>query len=500
MVSDKFKAFVEKSINDARGNPTVENIENVLGIARLCIDEFNDVEYALNEISSRAKDIIVKDLFNSDLYTVLHYSDYLVKKKQQSAEIDTLWKILLFEAQNMNLDSYMLYLEKNREPNERFYFPKRKCFLKIGLVQALQDMLEDKLDILSISLPPGTGKTTFEKFFHSAVCGWFPNDYNLFFSHSAGITRMYYDGVYSILTDNIEYTWHEIFPDLEVTSTNAKLEQINIGTYKPFQNLQTASVGSEMAGKVRASKFLLVDDMIGKIEEALNKKILDKLWNIYSTDARQRKVTGCKEIHIATRWSVHDIIGRLQRLYAGNDRCRFIAVPDIDEETGESNFLFDVNGFTVEFFNDQEKAMDEITYQCLYKNKPVEREGLLYTDEELRRYSSLPLEEPDAILGICDVKNKGTDFMFLPCLYQYSQDYYCVDCVCDDNKDYGIQYQKLTDIILRHNMQQVEFESNSGGDRVAYEVNLRVEEAESVISFIAVNISPKVIKSAFHKV
>lgn len=469
MVTDELKAFAKDSLEKARENPNSKTVEYALNIAKLCVDKYKDVEYA-KEISTECKRIIVEDVFKSDLYTVLAYYDKLRDEKKEWAEINTLWQILLFEGRNRNFDSYLLYLEKNREKKDRFYFPKRKCFLKIGLIQALQDMVDDKLDILSISLPPGTGKTTCEKFFHSAICGWFPEEYNLFFSHSAGITRMYYDGVLSILTDTTEYTWSEIFPDLSVTSTNAKMEQINIGAYKPFQNLQTASVGSEMAGKVRASKFLMVDDMIGKIEEALNKNILDKLWNIYSTDARQRKVTGCKEIHIATRWSVNDIIGKLQRMYEGSDRCRFIAIPDIDEETGESNFNFDINGFTVDFYKDQELLMDDITYRCLYKNDPIEREGLLYTDDTIRRYVSLPDREPDAIIGVCDTKTTGKDYMVLPVFYQYDNDYYMVDCICDNSSDFGEQQRRLATIILENKMQQCEFESNAGGGRLALEV------------------------------
>lgn len=321
-----------------------------------------------------------------------------------------------------------------------------------------------------------THNTSIEKFFHSAVMGWFPDDYNLFFSHSSDITRMYYDGVLSILQDKIEYAWDEIFPSLYISATNAKMMQINIGPYKPFQNLMTASVGSEMSGKVRANKFLLVDDMIGKIEEALNKNILDKLWNIYTTDARQRKVTGCKEIHIATRWSVHDIIGRLQRAYGKNERCRFIAVPDIDPVTGKSNFDFEFNGFTEQFFHDQEMIMDEISYRCLYKNEPIEREGLLYHEDELRRYIDLPLQEPDAIIGVCDTKSKGTDFLVLPVMYQYGDDFYMEDCICTDSSDYGVQYNRMAYLMTEHNMQQCEFESNAGGDRVAFEVDKLIKE------------------------
>lgn len=384
------------------------------------------------------------------------------------------WRIMLFEAQNRQFDSYLMYVEKDRPYEERFYQPRRRCFRKIGLIQAIQSMIDDELDGLCISLPPGTGKTTLSKFLISAVIGWWPKEYNLFFSHSADITRMYYDGALDIVTSP-EYNWASVFPDLKVSQQNAKMQQFNVGKYKPFPSLNTASVGSEMAGKVRASKFLMVDDMIGKIEEALNKNTLDKLWNIYASDALQRMVDGCKQIHIATRWSVHDVIGRLQSIHEGNKRWRFIAVPDIDPKTGESNFMFDVNGFSTEFYNNQALVMDDITYQCLYKNQPVEREGLLYHESELRRYLSLPVGEPDAILGVCDTKASGVDFMVLPVMYQYGDDFYMVDTICDDSSDFNFQYSRISNIIFQHNLQQCEFESNAGGDRIAWEVKQRLD-------------------------
>jgi predicted phage terminase large subunit-like protein len=256
------------------------------------------------------------------------------------------------------------------------------------------------------------------------------------------------------------------------------LEQFNVGKYKPFQSIQCTSLGAKNSGKVRVSPrgFLFVDDMIGSIEEALNKNTLDKLWNAYSVDARQRKMDGGKELHIATRWSVHDVIGRLQQAYEGSSRAKFISIPAIDPQTDESNFMYDREGFTVDFFKDQEKMMDDISFRCLYLQDPVEREGLLYDEESLRRYVDLPNKEPDAILGVCDTKEKGTDYMFLPVFYKYDNDYYLADCICDDNSDYGIQYGRLTDIIMQHKMQQVEFESNQGGNRIAFEVQERIKK------------------------
>lgn len=435
----------------------------------------NDIETAL-KIAPRAKELMNQYVINGAGGDIWELEKFCFANKTGHEMVDKWYEILKLEAPH-RFESYLLYLEKKREISERFYSPKRKQLNKHGLIQAMQDLEDDKLDILSISMPPGTQKTTLEKFFCSWIIGRHPKDYSLFFSHSDDITRMFYDGVLDITTNYEEYTWNEIFPNVKLHSTDAKRQRINFDKQKAYSNIQCTSVGSKNAGKVRCNRYLYCDDLIGGIEEALNKRTLDKLWRIYGTDARQRKLNEkVKEIHIATRWSVHDVIGRLKQIYAGNERVRFIAVPDIDPETGKSNFDYEYNGMSVEFFHDQELGMDDISYKCLYKNEPIEREGLLYHEDDIRRFMSMPMREPDAILGICDVKNKGTDFMFLPCMYQYENDFYLLDCICDDNTDYGVQYERLSNIIVEHNMQQCEFESNSGGDRVSYEVNKRVEE------------------------
>lgn len=448
--------------------------------ARVAILTEKDVEYGL-KVSARAKELTEKFIFQSTGGTPWDLEKYSFQNKVSYEILDKYYGILLLEAQNKVVDSAFQYLEKKRDPKERFYMPRRKQFLKIGLTQALQGMIDDRYDILCVSLVPGAGKTTVEKMFHALVAGWFPRDFSLFYSHSGDITRMYYDGVYDIVTNTEEYTWNEIFPDLSVTSTNAKMEQFNVGKYKSFPSVQCTSVGSKNAGKVRASKFLLVDDMIGGIEEAMNPIILDKLWDKYAIDARQRKIQdtdgkNCKEIHIATRWSVHDVIGRIQNMYEGNPRVKVIAVPDVDPVTGESNFDYEFSGFTKEFFEDQQLLMDDISYRCLYKQEPIEREGLLFPEDKIRRYLNLPHGKPEIVTGQCDTKGKGTDYFVLPVLQKYGEDYYCVDCVCDNTADYEMQYENAANVLTNNKVQECEFERNAGGDRVAMEVNKRVEK------------------------
>lgn len=464
-IFDEYKAKWNRLVSEAR--PDIGWARVAYSLLMETVDRLDYGDYEVRKFALNASD------------GVLSMLTYMLQNGINAADVSKLyWKLHLFRAPWW-FESYLIYLERDRLPQNKFYEPKRKQLNKHGLIQAMQDLEDDKLDILSISLPPGTGKTTLEKFFVSWVIGKHPDDYSLFFSHSGDITRMFYDGVLDIITNDIEYRWHEIFPNVRVTKTDAKREQINLNSYKPFPNLQTSSVGSKNAGKVRTNRYLFCDDLIGGIEEALSKPRLDKLWSMYSVDARQRKLNEqVKEIHIATRWSVYDVIGRLKDIYGNSDRAMFIAVPDIDPETGESNFDYDYNGMSTQFFHDQEMVMDEISYKCLYKNEPIEREGLLYHEADIKRYLELPLGKPDAILSIADTKNKGTDYFAQPVLLKYGDDYYMDDAICSNESDYEIQYARSTNLIMRNKVEACHFESNNGGDRVAFEVNKRLKDKD----------------------
>lgn len=397
---------------------------------------------------------------------------------------DLYYKYLLFEARNYQVDSGLLYLEKNRILKERFYQPRRNVFLKHNIIGSLQDLMDDKLDIFALSVPPGCGKSTLEDFFLSLVGGWFPNDFNLSSAHSSILTRSLYDGVLEIINDPVEYTWHEIFPDVEIQGTNAKETTVNLERNGRFKTWTFRSIDGSLTGATRCNRFLTADDLVSGIEEALNKNRLDTLWTKVVNDLRSRRLEGCKEFYIATRWSVHDPIGKLQQLYAGNPRARFIAVPALDEN-GKSNFLFTVNGFSEKYFNDAKESMDEISYNCLYQQQPVEREGLLLPPDKLKRfffgkedvpdgctdeYTIIPDREADAIWAVCDTKDKGTDFESLPIAYQYGDKFFIPDVVFDDTTDYDILDRKTADILIKHNPHKIRFESNNVGNRVAHNI------------------------------
>ena len=385
------------------------------------------------------------------------------------------WRLgLLFEAPH-DFDSFLQYMELNREAKKRFYQPRRKVLKTV--VDDLQALcVDDRLDLLAVSLPPGSGKTTLALFFLAFLAGREPNSPILTGSHSNAFIRGCYDEVLRLVDPQGEYLWHDVFPGIAVSGTNAKDCRIDFDKRQRFETLEFTSIGTGNAGLYRAATLLYCDDLVSGIEVALSKERLDKLWETYTTDLRQRKIGDhCKELHIATRWSVHDVIGRLEREYENNDRAKFIRIPAMNEND-ESNFDYQYGvGFSTKFYREQRDIMDSVSWKALYQNEPVERMGLLYQENELRRYFDLPEREPDAIIAACDTKDRGTDYCAMPIAYQYGDDYYIEDFICD-NSNPEIVEARIVAKLLKHRVQAARFESNSAGGRIAADVQKRVKE------------------------
>jgi predicted phage terminase large subunit-like protein len=382
-------------------------------------------------------------------------------------------KCLLFEAPH-DFDSYLTYMELDRQADKRFYQPRKKQLKPV--VDALQALCgDDELDLLAVSLPPGVGKTTLAIFLLTWIAGRDPNHPNLTGSHSNSFVRGVYDECLRLFDAQGEYLWHDVFPAVQVSSTNAKDCRIDLDKCQRFETLEFTSIGTGNAGLYRAANLLYCDDLVSGIEVALSKERLDKLWETYTTDLRQRKIGDkCKELHIATRWSVHDVIGRLEREYENNPRAKFIRFPAMNEND-ESNFDYDYGvGFTTKFYREQRDIMDSVSWKALYMNQPIEREGLIYHPDELRRFFELPTQEPDAVIGVCDTKDKGADYAFLPVGYVYGQDYYIGDCICDNGLP-GTVDIRLADILVRDKVNMCRFESNSAGRRVAEKIQGEVK-------------------------
>ena len=453
-----------KQIIDLLLQSDLANKKNVLSLMSMSKEILHEDRILSRSVMEKARDISMNECVKGNVGFYDAYTDSLKYLAQD----------------HYDFDAYMLFTEQNREAHTRFYLPRRRL-IKPLVVDHMQDLMDDKLDLLTVSLPPGTGKTTIEEMFISFVMGHYPNKPNLFSSFSGFMTRMFYDAVDNFIESN-EYCWGDVFPDVKMESTNAKEETINLDRWQPFKTLTCRPINASLTGNTRCEGYLCVDDLVSGIEEALSKERLDKLFSKYGTDLKTRRKVGAKEIHLATRWSVHDVIGRLERQYEGNPRARFVAVPDIDPNTGRSNFEYDYGvGFTVKYFTDIAATMDEISYRCMFKSEPIEREGILYNNDALKRYLNLPMDDegnvlkPDAIFSVCDTKDTGKDYNAHVCIKQYGNKYY-LDDVVFKNIDPGTLDYLNADMIVRNHVQMSQFESNKEGSRTANEVERIVTE------------------------
>lgn len=413
-----------------------------------------------------------------------------MRKKQDDKLYGVLRESLKFDAP-VSFDAFMRFMEFERDPKKRFYMPRRRL-IKTLWVDPIQDLLDGYLDLLSLSCPPGTGKSTIGNFALAYQMGRDPDKPNLASAHSGTLTESFYKSVMSLITDP-EYNYKEIFP-YEVADKNGMQQTIDLDKPHRFSTLTCRAINASLTGATRCEGLLYADDLVSGIEEAMNPDRLDSLWQKYTNDLKSRKKDGaiekvngrtvnrgCRELHIATRWSVRDVIGRLESLYYDDPRCKFITCPALDEND-ESNFDYDYNvGFSTKYFIDMRANLDPVSWSALYMNEPVEREGLLFPKDELRYFYDLPVDkegktlEPDYKIAIADTKDKGSDYGVMPILYVYGNDGYLVDVVCNNGKPETVEAEFIA-MLLRHNVQSCRFESNAAGGKIADKVDAELKK------------------------
>ena len=375
-------------------------------------------------------------------------------------------KSLLFDAPHI-FDAYLLYLEINRKPEERFYQPRRKVLKEVA--DALQALTDDELDELFISMPPRVGKTSILMFYVTWLIGKNSEASNLYSAYSDTITKAFYAGVLEIINDPVTYLWADVFPEAKIAQTNAADETINIDRKKRYPSLTCRSLYGTLNGACDCNGVLISDDLIGGIEEALNKDRLISAWSKVDNNLLPRAKEKAKILWCGTRWSMIDPAGLRMELLQNderfkNRRVKYINLSALDEND-ESQFDYDYGvGFSTEFYQQRrasfERNNDMASWLAQYMGQPIEREGALFTPNELRYFNGeLPYGEPDRIFMAVDPAFGGGDFVASPVCYQYGEDIFVPAVVYDDG-DKKITQPLLANTVIRHSVQAMQIEAN----------------------------------------
>lgn len=387
----------------------------------------------------------------------------------------------------VDFESFLLAMEWDRDENKRFYLPRKPQLRPV--VAEMQRLADGELDVLVVSMPPRAGKTTLSLLYLIWRGGRNPNKSILSAGYSSSLVNSFYDGCVEFV-NSPEYRFLDIFPSSPLVATSAKNLTLDLSERRRYKTLTFRSIDGTVTGATEASELLYLDDLVSGIEEAKNINRLDSLWDKVSSDMLQRKKDKVPMLVIGTRWSIHDPLGRIEAKYEDDPRAKFLVLSATDE-FGNSNFDYKYGvGFSTEHYAMLKDMTDPVTWECVYQQNPIERDGLLFPSNSLNRFFELPKDPPDDIFAFVDVAFGGEDFLSMPIAYQWGDDVYITDVVFLRG-GYEITEPIVAGYIKRHDIRRVVFEANNGGDFYGRDVSRMLKEGGVYCNIIALRATGK---------
>ena len=430
---------------------------------------------ALRDLLDMAK-VIADEEGDNDIAYALKLSDF-VKRKVPTLPVsvgmnDLYWEALKFEAPH-RFESFLLYMERKRRPEKRFYQPRRKTLHIVA--EDLQDLEDGKLDFYGLSMPPRVGKSTICIFFLAWVIGKRPASHNAMSGHSGILADRFYTDVLKLTTSE-EYTFSEIFPQIKFPKTSSDKNELRYDEVESFATLTCRGIDGTWTGAVdiSADGYLYVDDMVRDRTESLSPKRLENRYQDYLNVLVDRKNDGSKELMVGTRWNVLDPLGRVETENKDNPRYRFRKIPALNEND-ESNFEYEYGkGFSTQYYRDMREKLDRNEWMAKYQQKPFIREGLLFPLDELNYYNGVLPDGDCLTAAACDVAWGGGDSLSMPFgkLFGSKDDgpIYIPDWIFSKGDKYVTKPLVVAKTLqLKPNMER--FEANNGGDEYAESID-----------------------------
>lgn len=372
------------------------------------------------------------------------------------------WQAMLWESPEL-FESYLFYMEKNRAQKRKFYTPRRRTLKTV--VDDLQDLEDGEIDFYGLSLPPRTGKSSICIFFLSWIMGKRPNSHNAMSGHSGILADGFYGEILNLIMTQ-EYTFHEIFPLAKLDKKSADKKEINLDKPDRFATLTCRGIDGTWTGSVDISSdgYLYVDDLVRDRTESLSPTRLANRYQDYLNVLVDRKNDGAKELMVGTRWNVFDPLGVVERENKHNPRYRFRKIPALNEND-ESNFDYDYGvGFSTQYYIDMRERLEKPEWMAKFQQNPFVREGLLFPENELHYFDGTIPEGDYKIVAAIDPAFGGGDSVSMPiCLVHENGKKYIIDWM-HNKGSLKITIPLVRDKIMRHDVVEVKFEKNNGGE------------------------------------
>lgn len=409
------------------------------------------------------------EVYNNCLWNVANTRDLDEKRKWMA-----LTKSALLYLAHKYFDSFMLYLEFDRRPDKRFYAPRRKQLKRI--VDGFQAVADGKIDLLTVSQPKRTGKTTLGLLFVIWRAGLLPDKSCLLAGRGDSLVKSFYDECLNIMQDKATYNYWDVFPGCTIANTNADQKTIDLNSKKRFSSIVCKSLSGQMTGVVEASNILYIDDPVQDQLEARNIERLNTLWASVSDDCMGRRKEGVPIIAQGTRFSINDPIGRLQSIAPQMGwRVKIVEVPALDPVNDESNFHYKYGlGFSTEYYRNERKMLADIQWQSEYQQRPIEERGTVFSRNDLQYYDKLPDLEWDAILAVTDPsEGKGDNTCMIVAFVSGTEAY--IEDVVFSNALPEYNAPKCGIMCVKYGVKICQIESNANGLLFAEKVETQIK-------------------------
>lgn len=385
-----------------------------------------------------------------------------------------------------NFESFMFYMERKRHWTKRFYFPRRKT-LKV-VVKDLEDLENRIIKFYGLSMPSRVGKSTICIFFLAWVSLRRPNSHSAMGGHSGILAKGFYKELMNLFTTE-EYTFSELFyfwnPEYAkkplVTDKSADEFTITLGNPDRFATVTCRGIDGTWTGAVDVSKdgYLYVDDLVRDREHSLSPMRMKNTYQEYLNKMVDRKNDGARELMVGTLWNVLDPLERMRKRYENDPQYRFRRIPALNEND-ESNFDYEINGFSTAYYKDMREKLDKAEWMAKFMQKPYVREGLLFPDNELRFFNgdfNDELENKERkIIALCDPAFGGADNLSMPVCADFGgKQKYIIDWVYKKGTQ-AVTVPLVVAAIKKHYITELHIEQNAGGKLITDSIKAEMKK------------------------
>ena len=496
------KSELEQLISDCENyisqNGINENIINAYSDLCQLAKNKNDIKTML-KCTARAKEIINEYCVQTFNKTVWEVEKILQDNNSEYPIISIFYELLKMESYD-KFESFMFFMERKRHWSKRFYFPRRKT-LKI-VTQDLEDLENGLIKFYGLSMPSRVGKSTICIFFLAWIALRRPNSHSAMGGHSGILAKGFYKELMNLFITE-EYTFGELFAYYHpeyinkslITDKSADEFTITLGNPDRFATITCRGIDGTWTGAVDVSKdgYLYVDDLVRDREHSLSPTRMETTYQEYLNKMVDRKNDGAKELMVGTLWNVLDPLERLRKLYEHDPLYRFRRIPALNEND-ESNFDYEINGFSTEYYRDMREKLDKAEWEAKFMQRPFVREGLLFPTDELRYFNGILPDGDFRRIGVTDIAWGGGDSLSMPIGAEYENgDTYIYDWVFNKGPK-EVTVPLVVGRIIGNKIRQTRFEGNVGGDLYCQYVDEKLQEQNYKCSCTAKKAPNKVEK------